>query len=156
MKWKKVFCKIIRQLLKITNHHGFYRTRHCGFRRISILYVYGEATRGGRSLRNNYMSRLRGGKNWDELYVASGLNVPRSGCLQRFIPIQLLNSAFQTAGFLSSFTAMISHFESSQTKPQKHRHSTVSVTARRRRHHLSRTTRVWNILDGVAQGRFGF
>jgi len=28
--------------------------------------------------------------------------------------------------------------------------------ARRRHHHLSRTTRVWNVLDGAAQGRFGF
>jgi len=32
----------------------------------------------------------------------------------------------------------------------------TAVTARRRRHHLSRTTRVWNVLDGAAQGRFGF
>jgi len=31
-----------------------------------------------------------------------------------------------------------------------------AVTARRCRHHLSRTTRVWNVLDGVAQGRLGF
>jgi len=30
------------------------------------------------------------------------------------------------------------------------------VTARCRRHHLSRTTRVWNVTDGAAQGRFGF
>jgi len=30
------------------------------------------------------------------------------------------------------------------------------VTARRRHHHLSRTTRVWNVLDGAAQVRFGF
>jgi len=32
----------------------------------------------------------------------------------------------------------------------------IAVTARRRRHHLSRTTRLWNVLDGAAQGRFGF
>ena len=29
----------------------------------------------------------------------------------------------------------------------------VTVTARRRRHHQSRTTRVWNVLDGKVQGR---
>ena len=31
---------------------------------------------------------------------------------------------------------------------------TADVTARRRRHHQSRTTRVWNVLDGEVQGRF--
>ena len=68
------------------------------------MYVYGEATRGGRNLRNNYVLRLRSGENWDELYVASGLNVRRSGYLQRSILIELLNSTFQMAGFLGSFT----------------------------------------------------
>jgi len=35
-------------------------------------------------------------------------------------------------------------------------HRTKDVTARRRRHDLFRTTRVWNVLDVAAQGRFGF
>jgi len=40
--------------------------------------------------------------------------------------------------------------------PKSQKPDSTVVTARRRRHHLSRMTRVWNVLDGAAQGRFSF
>jgi hypothetical protein len=124
LKWKKVRCKIIRLLLKVTDR-SLHRTRHCYFKRINALCAYGAATHDGRNLKNNYAPHLRSGENWDVLYVASGSSVPRSGYSGRSILILLLNSASRMAGSPTSFTAMISRFVSSQTKLRKHRHSTV-------------------------------
>jgi hypothetical protein len=86
MKWKKVECEIIRQILQVTNHRGLHRTKYCCCKRIYTLYAHGAATHGRRYLRNNYASRLRSGENWEVLYAASGSKVPRRGYSQRSIP----------------------------------------------------------------------
>ena len=124
-KLKKVHCEMIRLLQDITNYCGLHRMRHCCFKQVNTPYVYGAATHGGRNLRNNYAMRLRSGKNSDALYAASGSSVPRRNCSLRSILIPLLNFASPMAGSLGCFTAMISHFASSQTKLRPHRCSIV-------------------------------